>query len=1446
MVNPLQQAQSDTFAAMQSHLGKQPYNAAYDIDNDGKITLSDVGALQRKYQDLVNTKVADTNKILSAGNWPNNQMQVTAEDIESDYDLTAQQLANNKVVGFWSTKSEPYSRVMSAVNDGTAKFAHRTVGDGEGSYDELVLTTDPNNPAWNNSLVLKPTDQPNVYSFSAYNQESKGNISGVLVGNPDTGFVAPVLNAPTQFAYTAGSPGGVIRNIVSGITSGVNSLGPLGTVALAFATQGLSAELGAALGLEGAAATLAGNTILQTTLNGGDVGKALTNSLITYAGASAGGLAGQFAQGGELGEFLAKNPQYAATIANTATRAALTGQSMEDAVKAATVSVGTDAALSKIDAFNNLDSQTKNVIRNSVAAQLQGKDVNLPGLLTNAAINGVTSYALNQNEDFQKLDPKLKSLLVTELSAGLQNKPLDQAAINWAMNQGAQAINKAVMFPNANAYAQYSGDIAAYTAAKNEEMALDKGFPDYKTYKEYDGDSDLYIAKQAGFPDFKTFQEFDGNYKLYEADKNQKIAIAAEFPDYKTYQQYAGNTDQYKKDLIDQKNHQTILDTFHATLGRDPTPEEYVKFAGQNAINIQNNLERQKFDDALDIKVAAGDGFNLGQSGSTDKYGFSSEDKQKLAEVLKSGAKYSDSGVTLADDGIYSVYRPDDGNGRGTVLRFSSDGTYLGSLPYFPMNENEPFGREAIGIFDYVSPKINAYDAKQAETGSSTVTTPAGDISSAEGLRLKEVGSLLGLGTSSPDAVYRALLGGGARGGPDGNWSLISVDAPLREQVFNYLVTDLNDPKSDLTQEEKDKLQQVVDVIKDSLDQTKADITKTDVTKTDVTKTDVTKTDSSGSSGSSSTSGGSQNNDSGTSSSGGSGSSSDSVSGGGSGGSSGSSSDAISGSGTASQTGSQTIPAWQAAYFPSEAKYIEFNGDINAYLASIATTDGSSGSSGAVTSVSGTSISGAQSGTGSESATSGYSSVSGAQSGTDAQSGSSGYSSVSGAQSGTKSEPGYSGYSSISGADSGTKLDPGYSGYSSVSGAQSGTKSEPGYSGYSSISGESGYSGTSGNSGYSGTSGESGYSGRSGDSGYSGTSGDSGYSGRSGDSGYSGTSGESGYSGRSGDSGYSGRSGDSGYSGTSGNSGYSGTSGDSGYSGRSGWSGWSGNSGYSGTSGDSGYSGWSGGSGYSGTSGNSGYSGTSGNSGYSGLTGRAGLDATSTAFGAQFGSAGTGAVAGPTASELKPQFLTSKETPYHFISPLAAVLALSRGMDTGENQAPLSGNPMQTPHYSYGNVSSIDEILGLPDYFSALGGGSGSEAPMEAEVATGGLMSSPLMAAAGGVAGTRYGKYAAGGLPGNVVHHSGKARVDFRHGDAVTGAGDGQSDDIPAMLADGEFVFPADVVAAIGNGSTKAGSDKLYDMMHGIRAHVRSAKPKDLPPEIKSPLDFLGKKHRKA
>ena len=72
----------------------------------------------------------------------------------------------------------------------------------------------------------------------------------------------------------------------------------------------------------------------------------------------------------------------------------------------------------------------------------------------------------------------------------------------------------------------------------------------------------------------------------------------------------------------------------------------------------------------------------------------------------------------------------------------------------------------------------------------------------------------------------------------------------------------------------------------------------------------------------------------------------------------------------------------------------------------------------------------------------------------------------------------------------------------------------------------------------------------------------------------------------------------------------------------------------------------------------------------------------------------------------------------------------------------------------------------------------------------------------------------------------------------LSGGGDGMSDSIPATiegtqparLADGEFVVPADVVADIGNGSSKAGAKQLYAMMDRVR-QARHGTTKQ-PPEV--------------
>ena len=75
-------------------------------------------------------------------------------------------------------------------------------------------------------------------------------------------------------------------------------------------------------------------------------------------------------------------------------------------------------------------------------------------------------------------------------------------------------------------------------------------------------------------------------------------------------------------------------------------------------------------------------------------------------------------------------------------------------------------------------------------------------------------------------------------------------------------------------------------------------------------------------------------------------------------------------------------------------------------------------------------------------------------------------------------------------------------------------------------------------------------------------------------------------------------------------------------------------------------------------------------------------------------------------------------------------------------------------------------------------------------------------------------------------------------GHYVKGKGDGQSDEIPAMLADGEFVWDADTVAQLGNGSSDAGAKFLDKFREAVRAHKRSAPNDKIPPKA-SPLQYV-------
>jgi hypothetical protein len=75
-------------------------------------------------------------------------------------------------------------------------------------------------------------------------------------------------------------------------------------------------------------------------------------------------------------------------------------------------------------------------------------------------------------------------------------------------------------------------------------------------------------------------------------------------------------------------------------------------------------------------------------------------------------------------------------------------------------------------------------------------------------------------------------------------------------------------------------------------------------------------------------------------------------------------------------------------------------------------------------------------------------------------------------------------------------------------------------------------------------------------------------------------------------------------------------------------------------------------------------------------------------------------------------------------------------------------------------------------------------------------------------------------------------------GHYVKGKGTGQSDEIPALLADGEYVFDSELVAQLGDGSSDAGAKLLDKFREQVRAHKRSAPNDKIPPKA-SPLTYM-------
>lgn len=164
---------------------------------------------------------------------------------------------------------------------------------------------------------------------------------------------------------------------------------------------------------------------------------------------------------------------------------------------------------------------------------------------------------------------------------------------------------------------------------------------------------------------------------------------------------------------------------------------------------------------------------------------------------------------------------------------------------------------------------------------------------------------------------------------------------------------------------------------------------------------------------------------------------------------------------------------------------------------------------------------------------------------------------------------------------------------------------------------------------------------------------------------------------------------------------------------------------------------------------------------------------------------------------------------------IAQISAVPTKAEAVQAAAPLASNPDTRPVYDA--MSNFKMCDSAPHFGACFAQNWGSF--MQSISANSPKM--PMKAATGGLA-----QCAGGGCVG--------AREL-----AVGGPGDGQDDQIPALLSDGEFIIPADVVSALGSGSTDAGSKALYDMIHNIRRSYRKAGVKDIPTKAKSPLAYM-------
>lgn len=156
---------------------------------------------------------------------------------------------SQRMLAHWSNESEAFSRVMTAMENGTAKITQKYFGEYENEPIYKLAITAGGHSGYD-TLFLDPTPTPGVYQFSTPNQVAGGTISGVIQADPTTGTYVPIQDYTKQIAYTPGQSGSVLGGVIGSLGDIYKSLGPVGTILGNAVMPGLGTALSIAAAID--------------------------------------------------------------------------------------------------------------------------------------------------------------------------------------------------------------------------------------------------------------------------------------------------------------------------------------------------------------------------------------------------------------------------------------------------------------------------------------------------------------------------------------------------------------------------------------------------------------------------------------------------------------------------------------------------------------------------------------------------------------------------------------------------------------------------------------------------------------------------------------------------------------------------------------------------------------------------------------------------------------------------------------------------------------------------------------------------------------------------------------------------------------------------------------------------------------------------------------------